>query len=140
METKEILIDTENLNPDEWLDFPDYGFRQYFLWKHPESGASIALLDFKQGGGIPVKHAHASNQFMYCISGEYEYTGSDLLLKPGAFYSNPKDHPHGPTVAKQPSLLIEIYDGPHYYEKPEFHTDDTIGAFLGEKSENADEG
>jgi hypothetical protein len=26
--------------------------------------------------------------------------------------------------------LIEIYDGPHYYEKPVFHTDKTIGDFL----------
>ena len=25
---------------------------------------------------------------------------------------------------------IEIYDGPHYKEKPVFHTDETIGDFL----------
>ena len=128
--TKEIVIDTANLNPDEWLEFPEYGFRQYFLWRNPDTGASMAILDFEAGGGIPIKHSHASNQFMYCISGENEYTESDLVLKPGAFYMNPKDHPHGPTVAKTHSVLIEIYDGPHYYEKPEFHTDDTIGEFL----------
>ena len=29
---------------------------------------------------------------------------------------------------------IEIYDGPHYYEKPVFHTDATIGGFLAKKS------
>jgi hypothetical protein len=27
-------------------------------------------------------------------------------------------------------VLIEIYDGPHYKEKPVFHTDETIGDFL----------
>jgi len=43
---------------------------------------------------------------------------------------NPKDNPHGPTIAHERSLLIEIYDGPHYYEKPVFHTDQTIGDFL----------
>ena len=76
---------------------------------------------------------------MYCISGEYEYTDSDLLLKAGSYYANPKDHPHGPTVAKKRSILIEIYDGPHYYEKPEFHTDDSIGGLLAGNSPEADE-
>jgi 2,4'-dihydroxyacetophenone dioxygenase len=126
----EVLIDTAKLDKDNWLDFPEYGFKQYFLWKHPTSGASIALLDFQEGGGVPVAHSHASNQFMYCISGEYEYSGSNLTLRAGSFYMNPKDSPHGPTIARKRSLLIEIYDGPHYYEKPVFHTDKTIGEFL----------
>ena len=128
--TLEKLIDTASLNEADWIDFPDYGFRQYFLWKNPATGGSLALLDFAAGGGIPVKHAHASNQFMYCLEGEYEYTDSKLLLTPGAFYMNPKDHPHGPTIARTRSRLIEMYDGPHYYEKPVFHTDATIGDFL----------
>jgi hypothetical protein len=29
--------------------------------------------------------------------------------------------------------MLEIYDGPHYYEKPVFHTDETIGGFLAKK-------
>lgn len=128
--TLEVLIDTTTLDPDKWIDFPEYGFRQYFLWKHPTTGASIALLDFAVGGGIPVKHSHASNQFMYCLEGEYSYTDSEMILKPGSFYMNPKDHPHGPTTALKRSLLVEVYDGPHYYEKPVFHTDETIGDFL----------
>lgn len=128
--TLEVLIHTAQLDAEGWLDFPEYGFRQYFLWKHPTSGASIALLDYEKGGRIPVKHSHASNQFMYCLQGEYEYTDSGLRLRPGSFYMNPKDHPHGPTLAHERSLLIEIYDGPHYYEKPMFHTDETIGDFL----------
>ncbi len=77
----EVLIDTTKLNEDNWLDFPDYGFRQYFLWKHATSGASIALLDFREGGGVPIAHS-CLNQFMYCISGEYEYSGSNLTLLP----------------------------------------------------------
>jgi len=128
--TLEVLIHAAQLDPDGWLDFPEYGFRQYFLWKHPTSGASIALLEYEKGGRIPVKHSHASNQFMYCLEGEYEYTDSGLRLVPGSFYMNPKDHPHGPTLAHERSVLIEIYDGPHYYEKPVFHTDESIGDFL----------
>ena len=129
-DTLEVLIAEADLVPEEWLDFPEYGFRQYFLWKNEATGASIAILEYKEGGGIPIKHSHASNQFMYCLEGEYEYTDSDILLVPGSFYMNPKDHPHGPTVAKTKCRLIEVYDGPHYYEKPSFHTDETIGGFL----------
>jgi 2,4'-dihydroxyacetophenone dioxygenase len=131
--TLEVLVRTQDLDPAKWLDFPEYGFRQYFLWKNLDTGASIALLDYQKGGRIPVKHSHASNQFMYCLEGDYEYTDSKLRLTPGSFYMNPKDHPHGPTIAHERSLLIEIYDGPHYYEKPVFHTDETIGGLLTRK-------
>ena len=131
--TLEVMIRTQDLDPAKWLDFPEYGFRQYFLWKNTDTGASIALLDYQKGGRIPVKHAHASNQFMYCLEGDYEYTDSRLRLTAGSFYMNPKDHPHGPTIAHERSLLIEIYDGPHYYEKPVFHTDETIGGRLSKK-------
>jgi 2,4'-dihydroxyacetophenone dioxygenase len=130
MKTLEVLIQTKELDPAKWIDFPDYGFRQYFLWKNLETGASIALLEYKKGGRIPVKHSHASNQFMYCLEGDYEYTDTGLRLRPGSFYMNPKDHPHGPTVAHERSVLIEIYDGPHYYDKPSFHTDESIGGLL----------
>lgn len=131
--TLEVLIDTNQLDPDKWIDFPEYGFRQYFLWKNTATGASIALLEYQKGARIPVKHAHASNQFMYCLEGDYEYVDVGLRLRKGSFYMNPKDHPHGPTIAHERSVLIEIYDGPHYYEKPVFHTDQTIGGFLAKK-------
>ena len=133
LKTLEVLTRTQELDPTKWIDFPEYGFRQYFLWKNADTGASIALLEYQKGGRIPVKHSHASNQFMYCLEGDYEYTDSKLRLCPGSFYMNPKDHPHGPTVAHEFSRLIEIYDGPHYYEKPVFHTDETIGGMLAEK-------
>ncbi|MFC0582911.1 cupin domain-containing protein [Micrococcoides hystricis] len=132
-ETLELLIHQTELKDEEWIDYPEYGFRQYFLYKNPETGASIALLDYDKGGNIPVKHTHASNQFMYCLEGDYEYTDTGLRLKPGSFYMNPKDHPHGPTLAHEKSLLIEIYDGPHYYETPEYHTEETIGDFLAKE-------
>lgn len=131
--TLETLIDTDNLDPKKWIEYPDFGFRQYFLWKNEKTGASVALVEFAEGSGVPVKHVHASNQMMYCLSGEYEYTDTKLVLTPGSFYTNPKDHPHGPTKAHKKSLMLEIYDGPHYYEKPIFHTDETIGGFLAKK-------
>ena len=137
MKTLEVLIRQQDLDPAKWIDYAEYGFRQYFLWKNAETGASIALLEYQKGGRIPVKHSHASNQFMYCLEGDYEYTDSGLRLKPGSFYMNPKDHPHGPTVAHERSVLIEIYDGPHYYEKPVFHTDETIGGFLSKEKKSS---
>jgi 2,4'-dihydroxyacetophenone dioxygenase len=132
-ESLEVLIHRDQLDPAKWIDYPEYGFRQYFLWKNPDTGASIALLEFQKGGRVPVKHSHASNQFMYCLEGDYEYVDVGMRLKPGSFYMNPKDHPHGPTVANERSVLVEIYDGPHYYEKPVFHTDETIGDFLAKR-------
>ena len=125
MPTEEILVD--ELDPDKWVIVEQTGFRLYQFWEHPETGASIVLFDVPKGSGVPIKHAHASNQFMYCLKGEYEYTDSGLILRPGSFYMNPKDHPHGPTLAHQDSLLIEMYDGPHYYETPDFHTEETVG-------------
>ena len=126
----ETLMNIDRLPADGWIDFPEYGFRQFVLWRNPATSASQAVLIFEAGGGVPVKHAHASNQFMHCLEGSYEYTDSKLVLTRGSFYMNPKDHPHGPTKAHERSVLIEIYDGPHYYEKPVFHTDATIGGFL----------
>ena len=123
------LVDDSQEDPDGWIDFPN-GLRQYFLWKNEETGASIAILDFPKGVSIPIKHSHASNQFMICMEGEYHYTDSNIILKPGSFYANPKDHPHGPTMAVERSVLIEFYDGPHYYEKPSFHSDDTFKTTL----------
>ena len=128
--TREVLIKKGDLDPAKWQQFEKIGLKQYILWTHPETGASITLLDFPAGSGIPEKHSHASNQFMYCIEGKYEYTDSQLTLEPGDFYMNPKDHPHGPTRAHTRSLLIEIYDGPHYYGMPGYHTDATIGKIV----------
>src|SRR5207249_3173875 len=85
-QAQEIFI--QALDPARWKDIPA-GFRIYTLWEHPETGASIALFSIPKGGGVPTRHVHASNQFMYCLKGKYEYTTSGLVLTPGTFYMNP---------------------------------------------------
>ena len=49
MKSLELLIRSQDLDPTKWLDFPDFGLRQYFFWKHPANGGSIALLEFQEG-------------------------------------------------------------------------------------------
>lgn len=127
----EVLVRKEDLDPNKWMLFEKTGLRQYVLWVHPETGASVALLDFPEGSGVPERHRHASNQFMYCLEGEYSY--QNLTLKPGDFYMNPKGSFHGPTRANTRCLLLEVYDGPHYYEKPEYHSEETIGKVVTEE-------
>jgi mannose-6-phosphate isomerase-like protein (cupin superfamily) len=102
--------------PETWPEMPQIpGLRMKELWAR-EGGLSIALLSFEAGAGIPRRHRHASNQFMYCVSGRYNYVSSGLELTPGDFYWNPLGNEHGPTEAVEPSILFEIYDGPHYFE------------------------
>jgi quercetin dioxygenase-like cupin family protein len=128
--TKEILI--KQLDPAVWKNIPA-GFRIYTLFENAKTGASIALFEIPKGVGVPVRHTHASNQFMYCLKGRYEYTESGLVLEPGSFYMNPKGHPHGPTIAHEDSLLIEMYDGPHYFKRPQYHAADTVGRIAAKK-------
>src|SRR5512145_2412696 len=47
----EVLVRKSDLDPARWLHFPATGLKQYVLWVHPETGASIALLDFPEGSG-----------------------------------------------------------------------------------------
>lgn len=124
--SKEVLI--EKPSKDGWVTVDKTGgFRIYKFWENARTGASICLLDVPKGASIPIRHRHASNQFMYCIKGRYEYLDPGLVLKAGSFYMNPKGHPHGPTIARTRCLLLEIYDGPHYFKLPSFHTGDTVG-------------
>lgn len=103
--------------PESWPVVPHIeGLRMKELWSR-EGGISIALLNFEAGAGITRRHRHASNQFMYCLSGRYNYVSSDLELTPGDFYWNPLGNEHGPTTAVEPSILLEIYDGPHYFDE-----------------------
>lgn len=118
---QEVLIDT---NLQDWRQKSVPGLSEIRLWSHDETGASISLVKFEKGSGIPEAHQHASNQFMYCLSGEYVYTATNLVLKPGSFYWNPQGNVHGPTVAREDSVLVEIYDGPHYPEKPSWYKND----------------
>jgi len=129
--TREVLIPAPD--PDNWTLIEKTGISFQVLWEDPDTGATISLLDAPEGSGVPTKHAHASNQFMYCIEGEYEYTESKLTLTKGAFYMNPKGNPHGPTRANKRSLLLEIYDGAHYFKLPDFHSEDTVGRIESEE-------
>lgn len=92
------------------------------LWQSEDPPVSIALLFYEKGTQVPRSHVHASNQFMFCLKGRYRYEPG-IVLEPGDFYANPKGNPHGPTEAEEETVLLEIYDGAHYYEIPEYLKD-----------------
>jgi len=117
----EILIHTAGV---EWRPKSLAGLWEKMLWRDEATGASIALIKFEKGVGIPQPHSHASNQFMFCLSGKYEYTRTGVTLLPGSFYCNPKGNVHGPTLAHEETVVLEIYDGPHYPQKPSWYTDE----------------
>jgi 2,4'-dihydroxyacetophenone dioxygenase len=117
---REILLQTGDL---DWVDKTLDGLTHKMLWRNDETGASIALVRFAKGSGIPQRHSHASNQFMLCLSGRYTYTPTGLTLTEGSFYWNPKGSLHGPTLAEADTVLLEIYDGPHYPTQPEWYSD-----------------
>lgn len=115
---REILVQTGEL---DWVDKTLAGLSQKMLWRDDETGASIALVRFLEGSGVPSRHAHASNQFMLCLEGRYVYTETGVVLTPGSFYWNPKGSLHGPTRAERDSVLLEVYDGPHYPTQPDWY-------------------
>jgi len=118
---EEILIDS---NAMPWREKSLKGVSEKMLWRNPETGASVALIRFARGAGIPAPHYHPSNQFMICLSGRYEYTRTGIVLTAGSFYCNPKGNVHGPAIAHEETIVVEIYDGPHYAVKPEWYTDE----------------
>lgn len=120
-ELGEILLKSVEM---EWRDKSLPGLSEKMLWRNEETGASIALIRFKKGCRIPKPHSHASNQFMYCLSGRYEYTSTGLVLEAGSFYCNPVGSVHGPTLAHEDTVVLEIYDGPHYPQVPDWYTDE----------------
>jgi len=117
----EVLLDAESL---EWREKSLTGLYEKLLWRDDETGATIALIRFDEGAGIPDPHKHASNQFMFMLEGRYEYTATGITLTPGSFYWNPKGHVHGPTVAHEKTVFLEMYDGPHYPERPSWYSSD----------------
>jgi 2,4'-dihydroxyacetophenone dioxygenase len=117
----EILLATDALG---WRAKSLPGLSEKMLWRNEKTAASIGLIRFEKGAGIPERHVHASNQFMFCLVGAYEYLESGLLLTPGCFYWNPKGNAHGPTIAREESVLLEIYDGPHYPQRPSWYESD----------------
>jgi 2,4'-dihydroxyacetophenone dioxygenase len=118
---EEILIQSEQM---AWREKSLKGIHEKMLWRNEQTGASIALIKFDKGAGIPQPHLHAANQFMFCLKGKYEYTATKTVLTTGCFYCNPKGNVHGPTIAHEETIVIEIYDGPHYPQKPSWYTDE----------------
>jgi 2,4'-dihydroxyacetophenone dioxygenase len=118
---QEILLQTDDL---EWVEKSLAGLSHKMLWRDETTEASIALVRFEQGTGIPSAHSHASNQFMFCLSGRYVYLPTGTTLTKGSFYWNPKGSVHGPTLAEETSVLLEMYDGPHYAERPSYYDND----------------
>jgi quercetin dioxygenase-like cupin family protein len=116
---REILLNVEDL---DWVDKTLAGLAQKMLWRDDATGASIALVRFLKGSGVPSPHSHASNQFMFCLQGRYTYVPTGLTLTKGSFYWNPKGCQHGPTRAEEDSVLLEFYDGPHYPTQPSWYT------------------
>lgn len=120
----ELLVDSNSVR---WREKSLAGVSEKRLWRDERDGAggvSISLIRVREGAGIPEPHLHASNQFIYCLAGRYEYTATGLVLTPGAFYCNRKGNVHGPTVAREETVFLEIYDGPHYPARPSWYAND----------------
>lgn len=117
----EILIQTNDMS---WREKSLKGVHEKMLWRDEATGASVALIRFEKGAGIPKPHSHASNQMMFCLSGHFEYTSTGVTLRPGSFYCNPKGNVHGPSLAVEETVVVEIYDGPHYPQTPSWYTDE----------------
>jgi len=117
----EVLLQSETM---EWRAKSLPGLYEKALWRDEATGASIALIRFDKGAAIPEPHQHASNQFMFCLKGRYEYTRTGVVLTAGSFYWNPRGNVHGPTLAHEDTVVVEIYDGPHYPERPSWYDND----------------
>jgi quercetin dioxygenase-like cupin family protein len=117
----EVLLKSNEL---PWRAKSLKGVHEKMLWRNEQTGASIALIRFEKGAGIPEPHSHASNQFMFCLQGKYEYVRTGVTLTPGYFYWNPKGNVHGPAIAHEETIIIEIYDGPHYPIKPSWYANE----------------
>jgi len=50
---REILLQTDDL---EWVEKSLDGLSHKMLWRDPETEASIALVRFEKGSGIPSEH------------------------------------------------------------------------------------
>lgn len=117
----EVLIQSRDM---PWRQKSLKGVAEKMLWRDEKTEATIALIRFDKGASIPEPHSHASNQFMFCLSGKYEYVKTGVVLTSGCFYCNPKGNVHGPTIAHEETVVIEIYDGPHYPQKPSWYADE----------------
>src|SRR5260370_42596958 len=100
----EILIQADAM---PWRAKSLKGIHEKMLWRNEETGASIALIKFDKGAGIPQPHYHSSNQFMFCLQGRYEYTATNVVLTAGAFSRHPKSNVDGAGVPHAENILHE---------------------------------
>ena len=117
----EVLLQSNDM---PWRAKSLPGVSEKMLWRDEQGGSSIALIKFDKGASIPQPHLHASNQFLFCLKGKYEYTKTGVTLTAGSFYWNPKGNVHGPTLAHEETIVVEIYDGPHYPQRPSWYAND----------------
>ncbi len=118
---RELLLQSDAM---PWREKSLKGISEKMLWRDAQTGASIALIKFAKGAGVPQPHYHASNQFMFCLRGRYEYAATGVMLTAGSFYCNPKGNVHGPAIAHEETVVLEIYDGAHYPHKPDWYSDE----------------
>ncbi|MDA4110652.1 MULTISPECIES: cupin domain-containing protein [Mycolicibacterium] len=120
-ELTELILRAEEM---PWRAKSLPGVSERMLWRDDDSGASIAQIKIEKGCGIPQNHCHASNQFMFVLSGSYKYLHSGEVLTTGSFYWNPAGNFHGPTEALEDTVFLEVYDGPHYPQRPDWYDND----------------
>ena len=84
--------------------------------------SKLQVLGEREGSERPTEHS--ARPFPSCLEGKYEYTRTGVTLTPGSFYWNPKGHVHGPTLAHEETIVLEVYDGPHYPERPSWYSND----------------
>src|SRR4051794_41945233 len=92
---EELLIDTGKM---PWREKSLKGIFEKMLWGKEGTGASIAMIRFAKGAGIPQPHYHASNQFMICLSGKKEKTSTRVTLTAGRLLCNPQRNVYRPTM------------------------------------------
>src|SRR5262249_11725573 len=117
----EILLQTDAI---PWREKSLKGGSEKMLGGEEGNGATVAVIWVAKGAGLPGPPLHSSHQVMFFPQGRLEYHRPGGVRTPGSFYCNPKGNVHGPAVAHEETVVIEIYDGPHYPQKPSWYTDE----------------
>ena len=99
------------------------GIHEKMLWRNDQTGASIALIKFERAPAF--RSRIITRQISSCLpEGEVRIHRDQSSADSGCFYCNPKGNVHGPAIAHEETIVLEIYDGPHYPEKPSWYTDE----------------
>ena len=72
---------------------------------------SIALIKFdgREHPGAAFARLNGS-----CSAWKADQYARTKVVLGGSFYCNPKGNVNGPTIAHEETVVVEIYDGPHY--------------------------